>query len=430
MDPTEITENPRRRAAVIFVFVTVLIDMLSFGIIIPVLPHLIIELVGGSISRAAVWASGFGAVFMLMQFVFSPVQGALSDRFGRRVVILISCCGLGADFIVMALAPALWVLFIGRTLSGAASASFTTANAYIADTTPREKRAAAFGLLGAAFAVGFLIGPGVGGVLGHIWIRLPFWVAACLSLTNFVYGLIVLPESLPPERRTPRIEWKHANPLGSLLLLKRYPQVFALAAVFFLISLAQFSLNATFVLYTDYRFGWGTKTVGFALMLVGLCTGIVQGGLVRPLMPRFGERKLMLGGLAFAAAGYAIFGFAPIAWLFWIGIPILCLGGLASPPAQAIMSGQVDPAEQGRLQGALSSLRSFAGIFAPLLFANLFALFISKHAPVRDFSGISFVLAAALMLAALALTALVTRGMVSPGPVSVLPAPVDAEPPL
>ncbi|HEX5354420.1 MAG TPA: TCR/Tet family MFS transporter [Rhodanobacteraceae bacterium] len=415
-DPTA-PDHPRRRAAVIFIFVTVLIDILSFGIIIPVLPHLIVELVGGSISRAAVWASGFGAVFMLTQFLCSPIQGALSDRFGRRAVILISCCGLGVDFVVMALAPVLWILFIGRTISGMCAASFTTANAYIADITPREKRAAAFGLLGAAFGLGFIIGPALGGFLGHIWIRLPFWVAACLSLTNFCYGLLVLPESLPPERRSPQFEWKHANPLGALLLLKRYPQVFALAAVFFLLSLAQYSLNATFVLYTDYRFGWDTKTVGLALGLVGLCTAIVQGGLVRPLAPKLGDRKLMLAGLGFAVIGYVVFGFSPSAWLFWVGIPFLCLGGLAGPPAQSVMTQMVDPAEQGRLQGALSSLRSFAGIFGPLLFANLFALFISKHAPIRDFSGVSFVLAAALVVAALALTAYATHGMASPAPV-------------
>ncbi|HEX7349139.1 MAG TPA: TCR/Tet family MFS transporter [Rhodanobacteraceae bacterium] len=426
-EPT-LVDHPRRHAAVIFIFITVLIDLLSFGIIIPVLPHLIVELVGGSISRAAVWSSGFGTVFMLMQFLCSPIQGALSDRFGRRTVILISCCGLGADFIVMAVAPALWILFIGRILSGAASASFTTANAYIADITPREKRAAAFGLLGAAFAIGFLIGPALGGVLGHIWIRLPFWVAACLSLTNFVYGWLVLPESLPPEHRSPRIAWKHANPIGALLLLKRYPQVLALAVVIFLMALAQFSLNGTFVLYTDYRFGWGPLTVGFALALVGLCTGIVQGGLVRPLIPRLGERKLMLIGLVCAAIGYTCFGLAPQAWLFWIGIPILCLGGLAGPPAQSVMTDQVDAAEQGRLQGALTSVRSLAGIIAPLIFANLFALFISKHAPLqpaRDYSGVSFVLAAVLTLVALVLATRATRGMPA---IATHAAPVPSDP--
>jgi DHA1 family tetracycline resistance protein-like MFS transporter len=407
-------DHPRRRAAVIFIFVTVLIDILSFGIIIPVLPHLIIELVGGSIAHAAVWVAAFGTLFMLMQFVFSPIQGALSDRFGRRAVILISSFGLGVDFVVMALAPVLWLLFIGRAVSGMCAASFSTANAYIADTTPREKRAAAFGLLGAAFAIGFIVGPALGGFLGHISIRLPFWVAACLSLLNFCYGFFVLPESLPPERRSVRVDWRHANPLGSLMLLRRYPQVFALAAVFFLMALAQFSINSTYVLYTDYRFGWGPQIVGYTLALVGLCTGIVQGLLVRPLMPRLGERRMMLTGLAFLIVGYLVFGLAASEWIFVAAIPLLCMGGLAGPAAQSLVTHQVDPAEQGRLQGALTSLQSLAGVFGPALFANLFAVFIGKHAPTTHLPGIAFALAAALALLALFLTARATRGMRAP----------------
>ena len=402
-------QHERRNAAVVFVFVTVAIDMLGFGIIIPVLPHLIVQLIGGSIAKAAVWSSGFGTLFMLMQFVFSPIQGALSDRFGRRTVILISSFGLGLDFIVMALAPVLWLLFLGRAISGVCAASFSTANAYIADVTPREKRAAAFGLLGAAFGIGFIVGPALGGFLGHFWIRLPFWVAAGLSLVNFCYGLFVLPESLPVERRSVRIDWRHANPLGSLLLLRRYPQVFGLATVFFLIALAQFSLNSTYVLYTDYRYGWGPQIVGYTLGLVGLCSGLVQAVLVRKLMPRWGERKMILIGLSFCVLGYACFGLAPEAWIFLAGIPLLCLGGLSGPPAQSLVTHQVDPSEQGRLQGALTSLQSLAGIFGPALFANLFALFISDHAPVKQLPGIAFVLAAALILASLVLTAWVTR---------------------
>ncbi|HEX6613381.1 MAG TPA: TCR/Tet family MFS transporter [Rhodanobacteraceae bacterium] len=402
-------EHPRRNAAVIFVFVTVAIDMLAFGIIIPVLPHLILELIGGSIAKAAVWQSAFGTLFMLMQFVFSPIQGALSDRFGRRAVILISSFGLGVDFIVMALTPVLWLLFVGRAISGICAASFTTANAYIADVTPHEKRAAAFGLLGAAFGIGFIVGPAAGGALAHFGIRAPFWAAALLSLVNFCYGLFVLPESLPKQRRSARFEWRHANPLGSLLLLRRYPQVFGLAVVFFLIALAQFSLNSTYVLYTDYRYGWGPEMVGFTLALVGLCSALVQAMLVRRMMPSFGERRLILIGLALCVVGYAAFAFAPGAWIFVAGIPFLCLGGLAGPPAQSMMTHQVGPQEQGRLQGALSSLRSLAGIFGPALFANLFALFISDHAPVRNLPGVSFLLAAVLILASLALTARITR---------------------
>jgi DHA1 family tetracycline resistance protein-like MFS transporter len=402
-----------RQAAVIFIFVTVMLDTLSFGIIIPVLPQLIVQLIGGSIAKAAVWVGAFGTLYMLMQFVFSPVQGALSDRYGRRVVILISNLGLGIDFIVMALAPALWLLFIGRAVSGASAASFSTANAYIADITAKEKRAAAFGLLGAAFGIGFIVGPALGGFLGHISIRLPFWISAGLALVNFCYGWFVLPESLPKERRSARFDWRHANPFGAVVLLRRYPQVFGLAAVFFLINLAQFSLNSTYVLYTDYRYGWGPQAVGFTLALVGLCSGVVQAVLVRRLMPIFGERKLILAGLSLCIVGYVCFGLAAMPWMFLVGIPFLCMGGLAGPPAQAMMTQQVDPSEQGRLQGALSSLASLAGIFGPALFANIFALFISDHAPVHHLPGAAFVLAAVL-LALAALTAWrVTRGTAS-----------------
>ena len=413
--------KPVRHAALAFIFITVMLDMLSFGIIIPVLPHLIVELVGGSIAKAAVWSSAFGTMFMLMQFVFSPVQGALSDRYGRRTVILISSFGLGVDFMVMALAPVLWLLFIGRIVSGICAASFSTANAYIADVIPKEKRAGAFGLLGAAFGIGFIIGPALGGFLGDLHIRLPFWVAASLSLLNFCYGFFVLPESLPKERRTTRIDWRHANPLGSLLLLRRYPQVFGLAAVFFLINLAQFSLNSTYVLYTDYRYGWGPQIVGYTLALVGLCSGLVQAVLVRRLMPRLGERRMILAGLGLCAVGYVFFGFAPSAWLFVLGIPFLCLGGLAGPPAQAMMTQQVDAHEQGRLQGALTSLASLAGVFGPALFANLFALFISDHAPAHV-PGVAFVLAAILLVVGLAVAARVTASISTLAPVA-MPAP-------
>lgn len=409
MDMPTTTAAPGRRAALAFIFVTVMLDMLAFGIIIPVLPHLIVDLIGGSISKAAVWAGAFATLFMLMQFVFSPVQGALSDRFGRRTVILISSLGLGIDFIVMAWAPVLWLLFVGRVVSGICAASFSTANAYIADVVPKEKRAAAFGMLGAAFGIGFIVGPALGGFLGHLHIRLPFWVAAGLSLLNFCYGFFVLPESLPKERRSPRFDWRHANPFGAVVLLRRYPQVFGLATVYFLINLAQFSLNSTYVLYTDYRYGWGPQAVGYTLGLVGLCSGVVQAVLVRRLMPALGERRMILMGLTLCIVGYAFFGFAPSAWLFVLGIPFLCLGGLSGPPAQAMMTHQVDPHEQGRLQGALTSLASLAGIFGPAMFANLFALFISTHPPVHHLPGAAFVLAGLLLLTATAIAARVTR---------------------
>lgn len=402
----------------LFVFVTVAIDMLAFGIITPVLPHLIVELIGGSIAKAAVWSSAFGTLFMLMQFVCSPIQGALSDRFGRRTVILISSFGLGVDFIVMALAPVMWLLFVGRAVSGVCAASFSTAAAYIADITPQAKRAAAFGMLGGAFAIGFIVGPALGGFLGHHWIRLPFWAAAGLSLLNFCYGLFVLPESLTKERRGLRIDWRHANPIGSLVLLRRYPQVFALAAVFFLLALAQNSLMSIYVLYTDYRYDWGPQIVGYTLGIVGLCSGLVQAVLVRRWMPWLGERRMILAGVALLIIGYAVFGLAPTAWTFLSGIPFLCLGGLAGPPAQSMITHQVDPGEQGRLQGALTSLQSFAGIIGPALFANVFALFIGSHAPTRRLPGAAFLLAAALTLAALLLAARATRGMPAQRPLT------------
>ncbi|MGC1549577.1 MAG: TCR/Tet family MFS transporter [Rhodanobacter sp.] len=406
---TPTSHSPARRAALSFIFITVMLDMFAFGIIIPVLPHLIVDLIGGSIAKAAVWSGAFAALFMLMQFVFSPVQGALSDRFGRRTVILISSFGLGIDFIVMALAPTLWLLCIGRIVAGICAASFSTANAYIADVVPKEKRAAAFGTLGAAFGIGFIVGPALGGFLGDMHIRLPFWVAAALSLTNFCYGFFVLPESLPKERRSARFDWRHANPFGAVVLLRRYPQVFGLASVFFLINLAQFSLNSTYVLYTDYRYGWGPQTVGYTLGLVGLCSALVQAVLVRRLMPKLGERRLILVGLSLCVVGYAFFGFAPATWLFVLGIPFLCMGGLSGPPAQSMMTHQVDPHEQGRLQGALTSLASLAGIFGPAMFANIFALFISDHAPVSHLTGAAFLLAGLLLLVAIAIAIRVTQ---------------------
>lgn len=419
-----VAQAPRHKAALAFVFVTVALNMLAFGIVIPVLPHLIRDLIGGNIAKAASWVGTFATLFMAMQFVFSPLQGALSDRFGRRTMMLISCLGLGVDFIVMALAPSLWFLLVSRVVSGVCSASISTANAYIADVVPREKHAAAFGMIGAAFSVGFVLGPALGGLLGHWQLRLPFWVAAGLSLINFCYGWFVLPESLPKERRAPHFDWRHANPFGAVMLLRRYPQVFALATVFFLVNLAQFSLNSTYVLFTDYRFGWGPQMVGYTLSVVGLCSGIVQGGLVRRWMPKLGERRMILLGLVLCVAGYLMFGLAPSVAIFLLAIPMFCLGGLIGPPAQSMMTHQIDPHEQGRLQGALSSLRGLAGIFGPAMFANLFALFISNRAPVRHLPGAAFVVAAILLAVATLVAVRATRHA-SP---TFVPIPLPPEP--
>jgi DHA1 family tetracycline resistance protein-like MFS transporter len=408
MDPTHTAlSDTRRRAAVAFIFVTVLLDMLAFGIVIPVLPHLIEQLAGGGIAKAAWWVGVFSTVFAVVQFAFSPVQGALSDRFGRRPVILISNLGLAIDFVVLALAPTLWLLFVSRALLGMTAASFTTANAYIADITPKEKRAAAYGVLGGAFGLGFIVGPGLGGFLGDISLRLPFWVAGALALCNFLYGFFILPESLPSVRRTPRFELHSAHPLGSLKLLRRYPQVLGLGIVMFLVYLAHYVLQTTFVLYADYRYGWGPQAVGFVLMLVGACDGSVQAFLTGRLTPRFGERRVLLAGMACGIGAFLLMGVAGQGWLFLAGIPLMALWSLSGPPIQAIMTHQVDPSEQGRLQGAITSLGSFAGIFGPYLFAQVFAFSIAPGSPVH-LPGLAFVLSALLLVAGTVIAARVT----------------------
>ncbi|PTR23358.1 DHA1 family tetracycline resistance protein-like MFS transporter [Luteibacter sp. OK325] len=399
---------PVRRAAVIFIFITVLIDILAFGIIIPVLPHLIEQMTGGTVSNAAWWVGIFGTVFATVQFICSPIQGALSDRFGRRPVILLSNLGLGLDFVLMAVAPSLWLLFVGRIISGITAASFTTANAYIADVTPPEKRAGAFGMLGGAFGIGFIIGPALGGFLGGIDLRLPFWVAAGLALTNFAYGFFILPESLPPEKRATRFEPHTAHPLGALKMLRRHREVLGLSVVMFLFYLAHYVLQTVFVLYADYRYDWGPQEVGYVLALVGVCDGSVQAFLSGRLSTRFGERPVLLAGMAFGAASFAVMGLAPVGWAFLIGIPLMALWGLAGPPIQSIMTRHVAPDEQGRLQGAVTSLGSFAGIFGPYLFAQIFAFAIAPDRNVH-LPGVPFLLAAGLLAVGMAVAARATR---------------------
>jgi MFS transporter, DHA1 family, tetracycline resistance protein len=409
MDPhLTVLSDTRRRAAVAFIFVTVFLDILAFGIIIPVLPHLIEQLAGGGIARAAWWVGVFSTVFAVVQFASSPVQGALSDRFGRRPVILISNLGLAIDFVVLALAPTLWLLFVSRVLLGMTAASFSTANAYIADITPPEKRAAAYGVLGGAFGLGFIMGPGLGGFLGDLSLRLPFWVAAALALCNFLYGWFILPESLPPARRSARFEVRSAHPLGSLRLLRRHPQVLGLGIVMFLVYLAHYVLQTTFVLYADYRYGWGPQAVGFVLMLVGACDGSVQAFLTGRLTPRFGERRVLLAGLVCGIGAFLLMGVADRGWLFLAGIPLMALWSLAGPPIQALMTQQIDPSEQGRLQGAISSLGSFAGIFGPYLFAQVFAFSIAPGSSVH-LPGLAFVLSALLLAAGALIAARATR---------------------
>ena len=384
---------PRRNAALIFIFFTVLIDVLAFGVIIPVLPHLVEQFVGGNVSHAAWWVGTFGVVFSLIQFVTSPIQGALSDRYGRRPVILLSCLGLSLDFAFMALAPSLAWLMVGRIISAMTSASFSTANAYIADVTSNEGRARGYGMVGAAFGVGFVAGPLIGGVLGDIDLRLPFWFAAGLALVNFCYGLFVLPESLPPERRTPRMDWAHAKPLGAIRMLRNYPQVFGLAAVVLISALAQYAHPSIFVLYSQYRYGWGQKEVGYVLAAVGVCAVIVNAGLVGPVVKRFGERRALLVSLTCGVIGFSLYAFADRGWLFLIGLPISALWGIAAPAAQALITRQVGVDAQGRVQGSLMSLVSLAGVAGPAIYAGSFGWFVSDAAPVH-WPGVPYFIAA------------------------------------
>ena len=390
----------KRTAALIFIFITVLIDVLSFGVIIPVLPGLVRQFTGGDFVQAAWWIGIFGFLFAAIQFVSSPIQGTLSDRYGRRPVILLSCLGLGIDFVLMALAQSLPWLLVARIFSGMFSASFTTANAYIADVTAPEKRAKAFGMIGAAFGLGFILGPILGGQLSKFDLRAPFWFAAGLALLNFLYGWFVLPESLPKEKRTTRFDWAHANPIGSLVLLKKYPQVFGLAAVVFLANFAHYVYPSVFVLFAEYQYRWSEEQVGLVLAVVGVCSVIVQAGLIGPLVKKLGERRALLLGLGCGVVGFVIYGVADVGWVFLIGLPISALWGVAGPASQSLITRQVNSSAQGRVQGALMSLVSLAGVFAPLAFAGTFGLFISDRAPAH-LPGAAWLLAALLLFSAL-----------------------------
>ncbi|TBR10167.1 MAG: MFS transporter [Lysobacter sp.] len=394
-----------RRAALAFIFITVLIDVVSFGLIIPVLPHLVQQLNGGDTEHAAYWIGAFSFVFALIQFFTSPIQGALSDRFGRRPVILLSCLGLGLDFVFMALAPTLAWLMAGRIISAMTSASFTTANAYIADVTPPQDRAKSFGLIGAAFGLGFIIGPLIGGVLGDIDQRLPFWAAAALALANFLYGLVVLPESLPKEKRSARFDWRHAKPLGSIHLLRQYPQILGLAFVVFLANMAHYVYPSTFVLFADVRYGWGEREVGYVLAVVGVLSVVVNTLVVGRLVRRLGERRALVLGLACGVVGFTVYGFATSSWVFLIGMPISALWAVAQPATQALITREVGPEAQGRMQGALMSLVSLAGIAAPVMFAGTFGYFIGRRAPAYQ-PGAAFFLAAIVLAMALVIAIL------------------------
>jgi len=399
--------EPGRRAAVAFIFVTIALDMLAMGMIAPVLPRLVTNFMGGNQPRAAEIFGIFGTVWAVMQFFFSPLLGSLSDRFGRRPVILLSNFGLGLDYLVMALAPTLGWLFAGRLISGITSSSIPTAMAYIADVTPPKKRAGAFGMVSAAFGLGFVLGPALGGVLGSVNPRLPFWAAGVMSLLNAMYGLFVLPESLGLESRG-KFSWKRANPVGSLTLLRRHRDLLGLGAVLFLSYLTQQSLMNTWVLYVDDRYRWTDRAVGLSLALVGVCSAMVGALLVKPAVRLLGDRTTMLVGLAVGWIGFAIFGLAPTGAIFLTGIPVMAIWGLCGPPAQSMMTRHVAPNEQGQLQGAIQCIRGLTALIGPTLFTFTFAAGIRPGTGFR-LPGAPFFLASAILLAAVPLALVATR---------------------
>lgn len=395
------------RAAFAFILVTVAMDFLAFGIIAPVLPNLIIQFEGGNFARASAITGYFGFAWATMQFLFSPMLGAWSDRFGRRPIILISCLGLGLDYIFMALAPTVRWLFVGRIISGITTSNVSTAFAYVADVSPPEKRAKQYGLLGASFGLGFVIGPAVGGLLGHYSLRAPFWAAAGLSLANFLYGALVLPESLPAEKRA-KSAWHMANPLGSLTLLRSNRVLSGLSVVCVLYYLAHEALPSVFVLYAEYRYGWNERSVGIVLAVVGVCVAVVSGALVGPYVKRFGERSSLISGLFYGVLGFAGFGLATRGWEFLAAVPFIALWGVTGPAMQSLMSQLVEPSSQGKLQGAINSVRALTVMAGPLLFTQVFAAAIAPGRRVQ-MPGAPYLLATVLLVGSMGLAVGVTR---------------------
>lgn len=377
-----------RKAALVFIFITVLLDVIGLGIIIPVVPPLIMELTGEGISKAATYGGFLMFIYASMQFLCAPLIGSLSDRYGRRPVILISLFGFGINYILLGLAPTIFWLFVARLVSGITGASMTTASAYIADISTPEKRAQNFGLIGAAFGLGFIIGPVAGGLLGEFGSRVPFFAAAGLTLVNFTYGFFVLPESLSKENRR-AFDIKRANPVGSLKQIRAFPAVVGLIGVFFLVYFSQHATQSTWTYYTMQKFEWDQKMVGISLGIVGLCVAIVQGGLTRIVIPKIGEIKSVYLGLTFSALGFMGFAFSPTGMILLVMIIPYCLGGFAGPALQGIISNQVPANQQGELQGALTSLVSFTAIFGPPIMTNLFSFFTSKNSIIQ-FPGAPF----------------------------------------
>ncbi|MEO7924742.1 MAG: TCR/Tet family MFS transporter [Chitinophagaceae bacterium] len=387
--------NPRK-AAIGFIFVTLLIDVMGWGLIIPVMPKLISTLKHIPINEASPYGAFLISAYAITQFVFAPLIGNLSDRFGRRPVLLLSLLGFGIDYIFLALAPTYGWLFVGRIIAGITGASFTTASAYIADISTAETRTKNFGMIGAAFGLGFIIGPALGGLLAGLGVRAPFYAAAGLCLLNTLYGYFVLPESLDKEHRR-AFNWKKANPFGSLQFLRKTPGIGGLGISFFLIYLAAQSVQGNWSFFTIHRFGWTEGLVGISLAVVGVLVGAVQAGLIRVINPILGNEKSIYAGLLFYSVGLVLFAFATQGWMMFVFLIPYCLGGIAGPSLQATLAQHVPPNKQGELQGALTSLMSLTTIFGPLIMNNLFEYFTTSKAPFY-FPGIPFLLGAVFML--------------------------------
>mgnify|MGYP003552597975 FL=1 len=382
--------------ALLFIFITVLVDVIGLGIIIPIVPKLIENLTGLGINEASKYGGWLLFSFAIMQFIFSPILGGLSDRFGRRPILLLSLFGLGLDYIFHAFAPSIAWLFVGRIIAGIMGASFSTATAYIADISSPEKRAQNFGLIGAAFGLGFIIGPVIGGISSKWGTNVPFLIAAGLTLLNVIYGYFVLPESLSKDNRR-AFEWKRANPISSLKNLRKHPVVSGLVISLVLTFIASHAVNSNWSFYTMYKFNWTAEIVGYSLAVVGVLVAFVQGFLIRKIIPRLGQVKSIYLGMSFSALGLLLFGLASESWMMFAFLIPYCLGGIAGPSIQGVISSQVPANEQGELQGALTSLMSLCGVFGPLLMTNLFAFATAKNSTFHV-PGAPFFLASCLTL--------------------------------
>ncbi|WP_322551368.1 TCR/Tet family MFS transporter [Flavobacterium psychraquaticum] len=389
-------KKSKKQAAVGFIFITMLIDIIGWGIIIPVIPSLIKELIHSDISEAAKYGGWLTFSYAITQFIFAPIVGNLSDKFGRRPILLVSLFAFSLDYMLLAFAPTITWLFVGRILAGITGASITTASAYIADISTSENRAKNFGLIGAAFGLGFIIGPVIGGLLGQYGPRVPFYAAAILCMLNFLYGYFILPESLDKENRR-NFEWKRANPIGAFLHLKKYPNLIGLIIAIFILYVGSHAVQSNWSFYTMYRFNWDERMVGISLGIIGLLVGLVQGVLIRWINPKIGNVKSIYLGLLLYTIGMFLFAFATESWMIFLFLIPYCLGGIAGPALQAVVSENVKPSEQGEIQGILASLMSASAIIGPPMMASVFYFFTHEDAPFK-FPGAPFVLGGTLML--------------------------------